>query len=151
MARLIILVFVSLFIHSCDTCANLDCLASNYSVSFRVLSKSGNTDLLFGPEAVYKKDSIRAFRILGSDTTFLSNQFTPINLSGSDSALVINFFPESNADVYLQLSAADVDTLQPTYEHFNTKCCGAITQVQTISYNKQAAVPATQGAIELRK
>jgi len=150
--RIAVLIAVyGMLYYSCDSCANLDCLPSNYSASFRILSKAGGTDLLFGPGAIYNKDSIRIFRVLGTDTTMLEKQFNRANGSNGDSIMAINFFPENPADVYMQLAPNDLDTLRPAYEHFNTKCCGAITQVQTIRFNGQTSLPASQGPVELRK
>ncbi len=145
---LLLLVFFS---GGCDPCANLDCLSSNYHAQFRILSKDDGRDLVFGPDAVYDPLGIEFFALNGADTIFF--QYDPIRFpnTGHDSILLVHFYPETTAPVFMRLNAADTDTLQLSYRTFVTKCCGTITEITKFRYNNSVDLPGSAGTQELRK
>ena len=151
MRKLLILPFLAMVLNSCDECSNLDCIPSKYTAYLRLITQPGNTDLIFGPSAIYHPDSIRMYMLSGTDTVFYQYQTLNVPGSGSDSMLAVTLSPEAFSNVYMQLNNQDTDTLQVRYKRFNTKCCSVITQIDSIQYNNQPMVPATEGIIYLRK
>ena len=151
MRRFLIIVGLTVLFNSCDECRNLDCLPSNYTINLRLLKQPGDNDLLFGPSSIYDKATIRFFSLTGADTTVFDFQTIKLPGTGYDSVLSVKIFPETVSTVYMELNETDTDSLQLTYEHFNTKCCGMITQVDSLRYNNQPAVSAAEGTILLSK
>jgi len=151
MRKLFILPLLALVFYSCDECSNLDCVPSNYTVYLRLLKQPGNSDLIFGPSAIYHQDSIRFYMLNGTDTIFYQTQTLKVPGTVSDSMLAVTLSPEAFSNVYMALDSQDTDTLQVRYERFNTKCCSVITQIDSIQYNKQPMVPATEGIVYLSK
>jgi hypothetical protein len=151
MRKLFILPVLALAFHSCDECSNLDCVPSNYTVYLRLLKQPGNIDLIFGPSAKYNQDSIRLYMLNGTDTIFYQKQSLKVPGTVSDSMLAVTLSPEAFSNVYMELDSQDTDTLQVRYERFNTKCCSVITQIDSLGYNNQTLVPATEGIVYLSK
>jgi hypothetical protein len=151
MRKLLILPFLALVFYSCDECTNLDCVPSNNTAYVRVLKQPGNSDLIFGPTAIYHPDSIRFYMLSGGDTITYQYQTLKVPGTASDSMLAVTLSPEAFSNVYMELDNQETDTLQVRYERFNTKCCSVITQIDSIQFNNQPMIPATEGIIYLSK
>lgn len=151
MRGFIIVAGLTVLFFSCNECRNLDCLASNYTVNLRLSKQPGDIDLVFGPTSIYEKENIRFYAVSGADTAVFDYQSIKLPGTGYDSVLSVKIFPETASTVYMELNETDTDSLQLTYEHFNTKCCGMITQVDSLKYNNQPALSATNGTISLSK
>jgi hypothetical protein len=122
---------------ACDPCKNLDCITSNYSGRFRIVSAANGNDLVFGPAAVYNMNQIKCYSMRGSDTVFFNTKALNVNGAGFDSVLYINFFPES-AVGYIRLSNTDTDTLGLSFRRYTSKCCGDITEINNFKFNNLA-------------
>ena len=151
MRKLFILPLLALVFYSCDECSNLDCVPNNYTAYLRLLKQPGNSDLIFGHSAVYHPDSIRIYMLSGTDTIFYQKQTLKVPGTVSDSMLAVSLSPEAFSNVYMELDNQDTDTLEVRYERFNTKCCSVITQIDSIRFNNQPMIPATEGIIYLSK
>ena len=151
MRKLFILPLLALVFYSCDECSNLDCVPNNYTAYLRLLKQPGNSDLIFGHSAVYHPDSIRIYMLSGTDTIFYQKQTIKVPGTVSDSMLAVSLSPEAFSNVYMELDNQDTDTLEVRYERFNTKCCSVITQIDSIRFNNQPMIPATEGIIYLSK
>jgi len=142
---LLILISFNLILLSCDPCRNLDCINDNYFGQFRIVSKVDGKDLVFGPNRIYDKDKIKFYTLIGNDTTFYEYSPTKFAGNGYDSILYVKFFPEATASTYMKLSDTDIDTLAITYNSFNTRCCGTITEITKFRYNNSIDIPGNQG------
>lgn len=144
------LVVVLTFI-ACDPCKNLDCVSDSYGGQFRIVSKTDGKDLVFGPNAIYDKKKIKFYSLKGTDTVFF--QYEPIKFPGSgyDSILSVWFYPQIAAPAYIKLDNTDTDTLVLSYNTYNTKCCGTITEIINFRYNNSTDIPGNKGTQELRK
>ena len=142
---------LTLMLTSCDPCRNLDCISDNYFGQFRIVSKAGGKDLVFGPNAIYNPKKIKFYSLNGTDTTFF--QYTPTTFSGKgyDSILYVRFYPEITTPVYIMLNNLDTDTLTITYNTFKTKCCGTITEIKQFRYNNIIDIPGDKGTQEIKK
>ena len=137
--------------YSCNTCNFLDCVASNFHGQFRVVRKTDGKDLVFGPGAIYDKTAIKFYTLTGTDTTFLN--YSPIKFPGTgyDSILFVYFFPKVTTPVYMRLNNSDTDTLSLTYNTYDTKCCGTITEISNFLYNNTINIPGNRGTEEIKK
>jgi hypothetical protein len=135
---------------ACDPCKNLDCKYSNYFGQFRIISKTDNKDLIFGPNKVYNKEQIRFYTIIGTDTTFFETMATYQPGSGFDSILAVNFFPAASI-AYMRLSNGDVDTLILTYQSTPSKCCGTITEINNFKLNNATDLGNNSRTREIKK
>ncbi|MBC7935868.1 MAG: hypothetical protein H7Y86_11010 [Rhizobacter sp.] len=146
-----ILLIITLTLFSCDPCGNDDCIRSNYSGQFRIVSKMNGKDLLFGAASVYDKTNLRFYALNGSDTTFF--EYSPIKFSGNgyDSVVSVKFFPETSTPVYIKLSDTDTDTLNVFYKTFKSKCCGMITEITKYRYNNLIDIAGGPGVQEIKK
>lgn len=141
---------VGLITYGCDPCKRLECAASNYSGQLRIVSAADGKDLVFGPNKVYDIDRIQFYSLKGTDTTFFESNAVHWPASGHDSILHVFFFPKPDT-VFMQLSNGDVDTLKVSYNTFDTKCCGTITEIENFRFNNTSDLPGNQGTQELRK
>ena len=138
-----------LFFLACDECRNLDCISSDLDGNFRIISDTSGKDLVFGPDKIYNKDSIRFFSINGTDTVVFRPEAVPV-VGTPDSALRVFFHP-TYATAYMLLSDGDVDTLAITSESYDTDCCGRITNIKNFRFNTSVDIPGQQVVHELRK
>jgi|SRR6188474_3910011 len=144
----LLVVFSGVLFHSCDRCDNLDC-PSNYHGQFRVVSAIDGKDLLFGPNKVYDLDQIKFYSTNGADTTYFG--YLPIKFpNANDSILFVRFFPK-NEIAYMRLSNVDVDTLNISYNTFESKCCGMIVNISNFRLNNLIDLPADQGTQVIKK
>jgi hypothetical protein len=149
--KLIITVFLTtFFLSACDRCRYLDCATDNFYGTFRIVSKTNGSDLVFGSTSLYDKKQIRFYSLKGTDTTFFDYQ--PISSQGAayDSILAVTFFPMP-ATAFIRLSNGDIDTLALSYKTTDTKCCGRITEITKFVYNNFMELPGGQGTQELKK
>ncbi len=146
----VLTIATGLLFYSCDPCNNLDCISDNYSGQFRIVKATDHKDLIFGPDKIYDKNAIKFYSIEGSDTTFFDYQ--PMNFSntGYDSVLYVRFFPKADT-AYIRLSNSDIDTLTISYDTFNTKCCGTITEITNFRFNNSLDIPGNKGTQEIKK
>lgn len=150
MVRLILSLFTLFFLSSCDPCANLDCMYDSYIGQFRIVSASGNNDLVFGPDRIYDKNKIKFFTLIGQDTVSYDYETKYFPGSGYDSILSVLFFPKSDI-AYMRLSNGDVDTLNISFKTTDSKCCGTVTQITNFRLNNVVNIPGTMGTQEIRK
>ena len=143
-------IIFSLLFNSCDPCKNLDCLADNYYGQFRIVRATDGKDLVFGPSKIYEKNLIKFYSLLGTDTTFFDYQAIKFPNTGYDSILHVRFFPKVET-AYMRLSNGDIDTLNISYNTFNTKCCGAITEITNFRFNNSVNIPGDNGTQEIKK
>jgi hypothetical protein len=143
-------IILGLVLYSCDPCKNLDCLSDNYYGQFRIVNATDGKDLVFGPTKIYDKNQIKFYSINGADTTFFDYQPIKFPNTGYDSILYVRFFPKADI-AYMRLSNGDVDTLNISYNTFNTKCCGTITEITNFRFNNLIDILGNKGTQELRK
>jgi hypothetical protein len=142
--------FIGALFLSCDKCDNLDCLADNYYGQFRIVRATDGKDLVFGPDKVYDKDQIIFYSLNGSDTTFFEYQTIRFPNTGYDSILSVLFLPKADIG-YMRLSNGDIDTLNISYNTFNTKCCGTITEIKNFKLNNLVDILGDQGTQVIQK
>lgn len=134
----------------CNPCDNLDCITNNYSGQFRIVSTIDNSDLVFGSSRVYDKNLIKFYSLHGADTTFFDYQAIRFPNTGYDSILHVEFLPATEI-AYMKLSNGDIDTIQISYNTFDTKCCGTITEITNFRFNNSVDIPGSKGTQEIRK
>lgn len=144
------IIIIGLLFYSCDPCSNLDCLSSNYFGQFRIVRAADGKDLVFGPNKIYDKNQIKFYSLKGTDTTFFDYQTIKFPNTGYDSILYVNFFPKSDV-AYMRLSNGDVDTFNISYNTFNTKCCGTITEITNFRFNNLVDIQGNKGTQEIKK
>lgn len=149
--QLLFLLVLTITFASCNLCANLDCISSNYFSQLRIISKADDKDLVFGSTSVYDKTKIKFYTLSGNDTTFFDCTSIKYPGSGYDSILYVNFYPEATTPVFMKLSDSDTDTLAITYYSYNTKCCGRITEIEKLRYNNSIDIVMSRGIHEIRK
>ena len=137
------------FFFACDECRNLDCMPSDVDGNFRIVSDTSGKDLVFGPNKIYNKDSIRFFSVNGIDTIVFKPDAVPV-VGTSDSALRV-FFNPTFPIAYMRLSDGDVDTLAITSESYDTDCCGKITNITNFKFNSKVDIPGNQVVHLIRK
>ncbi len=135
---------------SCNPCNNLDCLTDNYYGQFRIVNATNGEDLVFGPTKIYDKKQIKFYSLKDADTTFFDYETIKFPNTGYDSILYVRFFPKTEI-AYMQLSNGDIDTLNISYNTFNTKCCGTITEITNFRFNNSVDVSGDKGTEEIRK
>ena len=144
----LLVIFSGVLFHSCNRCDNLDC-PSNYHGQFRIVSAIDGKDLLFGPNKIYDHDQIEFYSVNGADITYFG--FSPIIVPGaSDSILFVRFYP-INELVYMRLGNGDVDTLNISYDTFDSKCCGIMVNISNFRLNNSIDLPVDQGIQEIKK
>lgn len=145
------IIILTLTFISCDPCNNFDCITSNYFGQFRIVNKTDGKDLVFGTNSIYDKTNIKFYSLNGTDTTFF--EYAPIKFSsnGYDSILNVKFYPETRTPVYMKLNDFDVDTLVLTYNSYETKCCGTITEITKYRYNNIIDISGVNGTQEIKK
>ncbi len=144
-----LIISTGLLLSSCDPCGNLDCISSDYSVKFKIVSKTDSKDLLFGPNKIYDKNKIEFFYLNGSDTTFFDCKAINDLNSPFDSVLYVDFFSETDK-AYMKLSNGDIDTLDISYKTHDSACC-TITEITKFRLNNLIDIPVDQGTQEIRK
>jgi hypothetical protein len=153
MTRILFFIFLnfSILFSSCDPCRNLDCISDSISGQFRIVSKTGSKDLVFGPTSVYDKTKIKFYTLKGSDTIFFQYNTAKFAGNGYDSILYVRFYPATMTSAYMKLSDTDTDTLDITYNTFKTRCCGTITEITKFRYNNLIDIPGKAGTQEIKK
>jgi hypothetical protein len=130
--RILAITLLPFIIISCDPCLGEgDACADSFN--FRVVNKVNGDDLVFGPNPVYRPDSVYLITTLpgylgamsSSDgTKFRSNLLIPLDT------------------FYLHLNSADTDTLLMSYDFVKSRCCKSnrgYGKVTGIKYNGVAA------------
>lgn len=144
------IIFMGLLFNSCNSCKWLDCVTSNYSGQFRIVSGADGKDLVFGPNKIYDKNEIKFYTLNGTDTVFFD--YEPANFPGAgyDSILYVQFFPQPDI-AYMRLNNIDVDTINFSYDSYKTKCCGTITEITNFRFNNAVNIPGNEGTQAIRK
>jgi hypothetical protein len=142
-------IMLGLFIFSCNPCANLDCLSNDFDGQFRIVSAADGKDLVFGPSKIYDKNQIKFYSLQSTDTTFFNYETISFPNVGYDSILLVNFNPKTDI-AYMRLGNGDIDTLSITYNSFNTKCCGTITEIRNFRFNNAVDLSG-KGIQEIKK
>ena len=70
--------------------------------------------------------------------------------TGYDSILQVQFFPKADV-AYMRLNNGDIDTFNISYNVFDTKCCGTITEITNFRFNNLIDIPGNKGTIEIKK
>lgn len=125
-------------------------MPSQLNGTFRIVSASTGTDLLFGPNKIYDKEQLKFYAINGTDTTYFEPRALKTENTGYDSILVVRFSSQPEV-AYLQLSNNDVDTIQISYATTNSECCGTISEIVNYRYNNAVDIPGNKGTQEIKK
>ncbi len=149
-ASLLLIISTGFILFSCDPCKNIDCLSDNYSGQFRIVSAGDGKDLIFGPNKIYDKREIKFYSLKGTDTTFFEYETINFGGIGYDSILHVRFFPKTDV-AYMRLNNVDIDTLNISFNTFNTKCCGTITEITNFRFNNRTDIPGSEGTQEIKK
>ncbi|MET4075392.1 hypothetical protein [Hymenobacter sp. UYCo722] len=136
-------------VSSCLTCSNVDCLGSDYTVYFSIVSATTGKNLVFGPDKLYRKEKIRFYTLRGSDTIVLDYKAAP-PLNSRDSVLQVYFYPKTGV-AYMQLNSRDTDTLSISYNTSTTKCCGTNTEITNLRFNDKIDIPGNRGTQKIKK
>ena len=105
---------------------------------YRVVNSTNGQDLVFGPNSIYNKDSIKFFSISGSDTIIQQSYLSAVPNSGSDSMFVVYFSSQQREDtVYIRLNNSDIDTMQLTWKVDDSKCSKGAWGVSPYKYNNR--------------
>ncbi len=112
---------------------NRKCPQGNLGSSFRILNTINGEDLLFGPNSIYNKDSIKFFSIKGTDTMF-NTYYAGTHPSQPDSFFTVGFYNKEQT-VYVKLNASDIDTMKLVYETYTSQCCDDVSTIKMMSYN----------------
>jgi hypothetical protein len=120
----------------CSKCNKVICPSEpGDNIRFSILNKNNNTNLVFGPSAIYDKNKIRFYYLAGADTINISYQPAAFSGSNTDSVLFVLFDKTLTTDAYCKLSNSDVDTLQVSFKTEEQDCCGPVTSLTSIRYN----------------
>ncbi|MFT3705752.1 MAG: hypothetical protein QM802_25510 [Agriterribacter sp.] len=136
MVRLIRFIFIAGIVcifWGCDPCDNLDCTTDKDLLQFRLVDTSGH-DLVFGSEKKYDPQYMKVYSLKGSDTVFYPLLEINVHGTGYDTVLLTQFSGKVST-AYIRLSEGDIDTLQLTYNTYDTKCCGTITDITQLRLN----------------
>jgi hypothetical protein len=134
---------------ACDPCRNLDCQASNIG-EFRIISKTDNEDLIFGPNKIYNLEQVKFYSLSGIDTTFFAKNAIYHPGSGYDSLITVQFLP-TVPTAYIRLSNGDIDTLHLIYQSTATKCCGTVSEIINMELNNATDLGNNSGPAEIKK
>ena len=148
--RALFALVLMLLVTACDPCRNLDCVFNDYSGSFRLVRASNNSDLVFGSQKQYTPNQISFFSVRSGDTTFFEHHATYRAGAGYDSVIEVRFLPNTDT-AFIRLGNSDVDTLKLTYNTYNTRCCGTITEVKNFRFNNAADLGGSRGVRTIAK
>src|SRR6476620_2894679 len=118
----------------CDRCIGTGFSDCADSFSFRIVSKSTQEDLVFGPSPRYNRYSVFLFTTLSS----VSGRF-----SSNDSIKFTSFLSTPVDTLYLYLNSADTDTLLMMYNYEKEPCCRTKPghgKIVNIEYNGVIAI-----------
>ncbi len=93
---------------------------------------------------------IKFYSLKGADTTFFEYETINFGGIGYDSILHVRFFPKTDV-AYMRLNNVDIDTLNISFNTFNTKCCGTITEITNFRFNNRTDIPGSEGTQEIKK
>lgn len=147
--KLLTPLFAGLLLASCnqrDKCAQIGCLPAGTSLTFSIVDSAGR-DLVFGPAARYRADSMRLIWPEGS--------MQPVHPGDGqqavmDSALHTGYFGNPPV-LYLRLNAQDTDTLQLEYSQYEVECCGTMYSLRSLRYNTNAVMTNVAGLLRFQK
>ncbi len=154
MKKIILIFFVSLFVilfYACDKCRYFDCISSDTSGQFRIVSKVNGNDLVFGTNSIYDKNKIKFFSLNGTDTTFFQHSLVKYSGNNYDSILKVYFLTEPTEFTFIKLNNVDIDTLTMKYVSETTKCCGLVTTISKFIYNNTHDIGGNSETRELKK
>lgn len=116
----------------CDTPRNWE--------GFRFVDSSGKKNLVYGPDKIYNKDSLRFFYTVGADTIPLVSR--PFGLAGDkkDTVTVVGFSQSGKDTTYVDFGNGDIDTLILKYNKSGGGCCDDVFEIVPLSYNKETIV-----------
>lgn len=125
-----------------DDCRDIECLSpvAEDHFSFRLLSATDTTDLMFGPNRRYNSDSLRLYSLRNADT-FDHLVYSVPYLSAPPDSVLSATVNRGFERAFLRLSDGDVDTITLFYGTVNDGgCCGPYTRLDSVSYNGGAAI-----------
>jgi hypothetical protein len=114
MFHLIPIIFL-LFYCSCDPCIGIGGLCAD-TFQFKIIDKITQQDLVSGPAAKYKPDSIRLF----PTTTLAGYQ---VSIAYYDSTKFQTNLGMPTDTLFLKLNSLDTDTLLISYNYVKVRCC----------------------------
>lgn len=148
-----LLAITCFLLNSC--CSFVDCMTSDYTGRFRIVSAASGQDLVFGPNRIYDKTQIRFYTKKGLNITLLDYRILYLPGQGYDSIFYVDFYShtlkESVDTAYMQLTGSDVDTLTIRYDFRESTCCGDITVIENIRINNKTDMPGEAGTQEIKK
>ncbi len=144
-------ILVLIILSSCCI-GNRKCQINNFIIYFRLVDKSTNNDLLYGPSKLYNKDDLKLYTIKGIDTITEKVYFSASNTINGDS-LVYAFINYTNYEnLYLKLNNVDVDTIATTYNVIDkSSCCDDLIETSFIKFNNTDIATPVNGVYTLKK
>ena len=138
--RILIASLFSVFIFSFSDCGQ-KCFGESCSdtINFKLIDKTTQNDLVFGPAPKYKLDSLQ----LNKDVDFNLGRHSNFigTVSGNWNRLQASTYAPIET-MYLRLSYDDIDTINVQYQYIENDCCENVNgygRIQSIFYNGQTA------------
>lgn len=129
-----LLILIILIFQGCDTCKYLDCAVSNQNIYISLNEKASGNDLLFGPNAKYDAENVRFYSVVNKDTLWHNSTIAKYPKRNYDTVIHVSL-SESHPQFFVQWGAGKTDTFNIAYQSYKTKCCGVITNIQSLLYN----------------
>ena len=146
--KYVIASIIIIFIGVC--CRYVDCLYDDYSCAFVIKSKNNGEDLIFGEKSSYNRNNMTCFSVSQNDTIYYEISFIEYHSKISDSAISIQFYPETSNQIYFKIDNIDSDTIILKFNSYNTTCCGNITEISNVNINR-VNYPRNKGPIQIYK
>lgn len=130
----LLLIGLILYTSSCSEFCEGECIGEDPTFYFNILSATDSTNLVFGDQKLYDIESLKAFRVDVTDTTFF-------NVETYDPA--VSEFPALRFDhvdftatvIFLEFNESDIDTLSLRFQTSKGDCCYPITRLNTVDQN----------------
>ena len=90
------------------------------------------------------------FSVSQNDTIYYEISFIEYHSKISDSAISIQFYPETSNQIYFKIDNIDSDTIILKFNSYNTTCCGNITEISNVNINR-VNYPRNKGPIQIYK
>ncbi|MDA3615392.1 hypothetical protein [Polluticaenibacter yanchengensis] len=129
------IISVSVIFFSCDNCRYLECAVSNLAINISLTEKLTGKDLLFGPDAKYDAENVIFYSVENRDTILHSKDIFKFPKTNYDTIIQVSLLKNSEK-VYVQWEAGKVDSFDISYQSYRSRCCGVLTGIQTLLYNK---------------
>lgn len=149
--KLFYLFILPLVITSCCL-GNRKCQTDNYNTRFRIIDKTTGKDLVFGPDKVYDKNTIRFYSLNGTDTIYHHYGADANSNPGQDSLLYVSMDYRKLETVFVRLSNTDRDTMAVTYPLTDASpCCADYNTAKPVAVNNIPLEQITGGIFIIKK